>query len=60
MVVGRHSGTHMIQHVMETVGVTLDKEKSETLLAAVRTESMRKKTNLSAADLARLYRRTLD
>jgi homocitrate synthase NifV len=58
LVVGRHSGSHVIQHVMGKTGVRLTKEESGRLLEAVRAESKRRKSDLSVADLARLHRLT--
>ncbi|WP_319405227.1 hypothetical protein [uncultured Desulfosarcina sp.] len=58
LVVGRHSGSTVIKHVMEKTGVTLDAEKTEKLLVAVRTEAMRKRTFLSARELVQLYQHT--
>jgi len=59
MLVGRHSGSHVIRHVMETVGVALDSEKVDRLLSMARTESLRKKAALSPAELTRLYQQIL-
>jgi len=58
LVVGRHSGSTVIKHVMEKAGVTLDTEKAERLLAAVRTEAMRKRAFLSPCELVQLYHHT--
>ncbi len=59
MLVGRHSGSHVIRHVMKNAGVVLDQEKTDRLLAMVRTESLRKKAALSPAELTRLYQQRL-
>jgi homocitrate synthase NifV len=55
LLVGRHSGSRVIRHVMENAGVTLDREEADRLLAMVRAESLRKKAALSPAELTRLY-----
>jgi homocitrate synthase NifV len=59
MLVGRHSGSHVVRHVMKNAGVVLDQEKTDRLLAMVRTESLRKKAALSPAELTRLYQHRL-
>ncbi len=59
LVVGRHSGSQVIRHVLQTAGVTLDTEKTERLLTAVRTHSLQKKAGLSAGELVQLYRNAL-
>jgi homocitrate synthase NifV len=58
LVVGRHSGTHVIRHLMEHAGVALDAEETQRLLSVVQNESLRKKTAFSPLELTRLYRRT--
>lgn len=54
LVVGRHSGARVVQHVMEQAGMKMDRAQAERFLTVVRAESARRKSNLSAADLARL------
>jgi len=54
LVVGQHSGSRVVQHVMEKAGVKLNQAQAERFLTVVRTEAARRKSNLSAADLARL------
>ena len=56
LVVGRHSGSQVIRHVLQTAGVTLDAEKEDRLLMAVRARSLQKKACLSAGELLQLYR----
>lgn len=58
-VVGRHSGSTVIKHVMQNAGVTLDAEKTARLLAAVRAESLRKKALLSHSELIQLYQHAI-
>jgi homocitrate synthase NifV len=58
LVVGRHSGSAVLNHLMEEAGVTLDDQKTEQLLASVRTEALRTKAPLSPGELVRLYRQT--
>lgn len=59
LVVGRHSGSTVIKHVMQNAGVTLDAEKTARLLAAVRAESLRKKALLSSGELVQLYQHAI-
>jgi homocitrate synthase NifV len=58
LVVGRHSGTNVIQHLMEHAGVALDAEQTQRLLSVVQAESLRSKTAFSPLELTRLYQRT--
>lgn len=58
LVVGRHTGSTVIRHLMKNHGVFLDAEKTERLLAVVRAESLRKKSAISSGELTRLYRHT--
>ena len=58
LVVGRHSGSTVIKHVMEKAGVTLDAEKTLQLLAAAREEAMKKRALLSPGELIELYQQT--
>jgi homocitrate synthase NifV len=59
LVVGRHSGSQVIRHVLQTAGVTLDAAKTERLLAVVRIRSLQTKAGLSAGELVQLYRHIL-
>ena len=54
LVVGRHSGSRVLRHLMGQAGVRLNRAQTEQFLAIVRTESARRKSSLSADDLARL------
>jgi homocitrate synthase NifV len=58
LVVGRHSGSAVLNHLMEKAGVTMDEQKTEQLLASVRIEALRTRALLSPGELARLYRQT--
>lgn len=58
LVVGRHSGTHMIRHLMEDAGVILNAEEAQRLLSVIRDESVRNKTSFTPLELTRLYHRT--
>ena len=46
LVVGRHSGTNVIRHLMEHAGVALDAEQTQRLLSVVQAESLRKKNGV--------------
>jgi homocitrate synthase NifV len=59
LVVGRHSGSTVIRHLMQNAGIVLDTEKTERLLAVVRAESLRKKAPISPGELTQLYRHTI-
>jgi len=58
LVVGRHSGTSVIRHLMEHAGVILDAKETQKLLSVVQDESLRKKTAFSPRELTHLYHRT--
>lgn len=55
LVVGRHSGSSIIKHVMKRAGVVLDAQKTDKLLSAVRAHSLKKKAALSPCELVQLY-----
>jgi len=57
LVVGRHSGSRVLQHVMQKIGVKMDAEQAEQFLADVRCESLNLRSSLAISDLARLYPR---
>ncbi len=56
LVVGRHSGSATLRHVMQTAGVDLDADDAQRLLTAVRAEALRRRTFLSPDDVMRLHR----
>ena len=58
LVVGRHSGAHILEHVLQRAGVTLDADNTQQLLTAVRAEALRRHTHLSLADVMQLYLHT--
>ncbi len=58
LVVGRHSGSTMIRYIMKKAGITLDDEKAERLLCAVRAEAARKREFLSTEELFCLYEKS--
>lgn len=55
LVIGRHSGSTALEHVMARAGVPLSRDKSERLLTLVRQASLRNKRVLSTGELVRLY-----
>lgn len=58
LVLGRHSGSKTLQSVLAKTGITLNAERAEGLLSAVRSEALRTKTALSPGKLVQLYRST--
>ncbi|BBO71070.1 homocitrate synthase [Desulfosarcina alkanivorans] len=58
LVVGRHSGSAVIRHIMEEAGLILNDEKTEQLLTFVRAEATRKRAFLSPGELVQLYHQT--
>jgi len=60
LVVGRHSGSAVIKHIMERAGVILDDERTAQLLVAVRTHSLKNRAVLSQDELVQLNQHTLN
>ncbi len=56
LVIGKHSGSASIQHVLSTKGITIDREQAGIMLSDVRHAADRKKCGLSAAELVTIYR----
>jgi homocitrate synthase NifV len=54
LVVGKHSGRHLILAVLQEHGVTLEQEESQLVLDAVRNLSMQVKRNLTSEELLSL------
>lgn len=55
LVIGKHSGSASIQHVLSTRGITIDREQAGKMLSNVRHAADRKKRGLSAAELINIY-----
>ena len=55
IVVGKHSGTRALAHVLSQRGVALAPAEAGALVEAVRREATARKRSLSAAELARLH-----
>ena len=56
LVVGRHSGSGVIKHILAQAGISIDTAKTKPLMAAVRMEALKKRSVLSSNDLMRLYK----
>ena len=55
LVIGKHSGSAAIQHVLATNGVNIDRAKAGKMLSNVRLAAGRKKSGLSTAELLTIY-----
>lgn len=55
LVIGKHSGSAAIQHVLATNGVNIDRTKAGKMLSNVRLAAGRKKSGLSTAELLTIY-----
>ena len=55
IVIGKHSGSGALQHVLHTQGVEVERSELDDLLTAVRYAATERKGRLSAADLVELY-----
>lgn len=56
LVVGKHSGRHLLSSVLEQHGIFLNSQETQSLLDAVRQESVEKKRSLSVQELLNLVR----
>ena len=51
LVVGKHSGRHLVSQVLEKHGISLNSEETKSVLDAVRQESVQKKRSLSTQEV---------
>ncbi len=58
LVAGRHSGTHVLKHMMTEAGMAISQQEAQLLLEAVRAEALRRKSALSLEELVACYRHT--
>ena len=56
LVVGKHSGRHLISNLLKQHGVFLNKEETQSILDAVRQISIQKKRNLTTEELLDLVK----
>jgi len=54
LVVGKHSGRHLLSNVLQQHGIILNSEKTQSVLNAVRQESIEKKRSLTTQELLSL------
>jgi homocitrate synthase NifV len=54
LVVGKHSGRHLLSSVLEQHGIVLNQEETQSILDAVRQESVEKKRSLTPQELLHL------
>lgn len=54
-VIGKHSGTHIIQHCLRERGIEVDRDQARRLLEKVRDAATAKGTALSPAELVEIY-----
>jgi len=59
IVIGKHSGTSALQHVLATQGVHVERKHLGPLLERVRLEAVRSKRTISPVQLVNLYHETL-
>ncbi|MCC5635434.1 homocitrate synthase [Nostoc sp. CHAB 5844] len=58
LVVGKHSGRHLLSNVLQQHGIILNSEETQSILNAVRQESMHKKRSLTTQELLSLVELT--
>jgi homocitrate synthase NifV len=51
LVVGKHSGRHLVSHILQQQGVTLDPEETQYVLEAVRQQAVESKRSLTMQEL---------
>ncbi|BAY29839.1 homocitrate synthase [Tolypothrix tenuis PCC 7101] len=56
LVVGKHSGRHLISSVLEQHGIFLNSQETQTVLDAVRQQSIQKKRSLTTEEVLNLAR----
>jgi homocitrate synthase NifV len=54
LVVGKHSGRHLLTSLLQQHGIVLNRDESQSVLNAVRRESIQKKRSLSTQELLNL------
>ncbi len=54
LVVGKHSGRHLLTSLLQQHGIVLNRDESQSVLNAVRQESIQKKRSLSTQELLNL------
>jgi homocitrate synthase NifV len=54
LVVGKHSGRHLLTSLLQQHGIVLNRDESQSVLDAVRRESIQKKRSLSTQELLNL------
>ncbi len=54
LVVGKHSGRHLLSSLLEQHGMNLSTEETQSVLNAVRQESVEKKRSLTTQELLHL------
>jgi homocitrate synthase NifV len=56
LVVGKHSGRHLVTNILEQHGIFLDSQETQSVLDAVRQQSIQKKRSLTTEELLNLVR----
>ena len=56
LVVGKHSGRHLVSSLLTQHGITLNSQETQSVLDAVRHESVQKKRSLTTQELVKLAR----
>ncbi|MDF2387958.1 homocitrate synthase [Nostoc ellipsosporum NOK] len=56
LVVGKHSGRHLVANLLEQHGIFLNSEETQSVLDAVRQQSVQKKRSLTTEELLNLVR----
>jgi len=56
LVVGKHSGRHLLSNLLEQHGINLSSEQTQSVLEAVRQESVHRKRSLTTQELLNLVK----
>jgi homocitrate synthase NifV len=59
IVIGKHSGSGALRHVLATQGVDPDPERIGAALAAIRYEAVKRKRSISPAEVVEIYERVV-
>ncbi|PLZ80131.1 homoaconitate hydratase, partial [Fischerella thermalis WC217] len=54
LVVGKHSGRHLLSNVLQQYGIILNTEETQSVLDAVRQQSIQKKRSLTTQEVLHL------
>jgi homocitrate synthase NifV len=60
IIIGKHTGSGAVQHVLSAQAITLDRDQLEPLVHAIRYEAVRLKRSLTAQEVVLLYQSLME